>query len=59
MWLLIKVGVIVVVFSFMVWQMIRTKNWGKFDKTSMIVWGSLLAVIILVVVGVVIMLHSA
>jgi len=49
----------VAVFGYQLWQTFRTRNWGKFDKTSMLVWGSLLLVIGLVAVGLVVLLRSA
>jgi hypothetical protein len=49
----------VAVFGYQLWHMYHTRNWGKFDKTSMLVWGSLLLVIALVAVGLVVLLRSA
>lgn len=50
--------VVICIFLFELWHAIHTRNWGKFDKTSMIVWGAVL-LLILVSVGFVIYITQA
>lgn len=35
-------------FLFQIWHMIATKNWGKFDRTSALVWGSVGAFVLII-----------
>lgn len=49
----------VAVFGYQLWQMVHTRNWGTFDKVSMLVWGSVLLVVVLVALGMVVLVRSA
>jgi hypothetical protein len=47
------------IFGFQVWYAIHTKNWGKFDRTSQIVWGSLILICLVIAGGVFALIHSS
>ena len=51
-------AIVLGIFLYQLWKAIHTRNWGTFNKTSMIVWGVVILLVAVVFGGMLYMIHQ-